>query len=380
MRVDVLDTLTLSALQPAQLAAYMRSHGWRDLRADGRAMTWQRFLGDEEFEALVPERRTADYVLRVRELVQTLEAVEQRSQLDLLVDLVSSSADVVRIRLDSGTDAAGSVELDDAVSLVEGTRELMLAAACAAVEPRAYFAGRRPTPAVEFIEGLRMGQTERGSYGLALFASVPPVHSTSDDLLFEVEEPFNRLATSGLWRSLRAAREATDSALRTGELDVFATVVSEGVSANLCLALSSMMSERGASSRDLSFQISWASARPVQLDDAPIQFTEPDLEVLGEAGKTLRARSTVDDFEVAGHVVHLHREKGDEEGTATVEAPIDGQFRRVRTDLAGDDFRIAIAAFDQRALLRCEGELARQGRGYVLRNPRRVTRTSIDDE
>ena len=45
-------------------------------------------------------------------------------------------------------------------------------------------------------------------------------------------------------------------------------------------------------------------------------------------------------------------------------------MRPVRVDLSADDYRVAALAHTERARLRCEGELVRDGRAWVLRTPR----------
>ena len=59
---------------------------------------------------------------------------------------------------------------------MERARDLVLAAACAAITKRAYFATRKPTKATDYLSRVRMGQTERGSYVLTIRSDGMPLH------------------------------------------------------------------------------------------------------------------------------------------------------------------------------------------------------------
>lgn len=93
MKVDVQDSQTLKSVEPPQLAAYLQAHGWHEARPFlDNATVWLLGNGSTgEYEILLPLKQTlGDYTARIREALQTLEAVEQRSQREILIDLLSS--------------------------------------------------------------------------------------------------------------------------------------------------------------------------------------------------------------------------------------------------------------------------------------------------
>src|SRR5215470_5109861 len=101
MKALVRDTETLQSLRPLELVQYLRANGWRQGRQiPDKASHWLS-KGDsgEEIEILLPLRMDfADYAARMAEVLQALEVVEGRSQLEILHDLNTINADVVRIR------------------------------------------------------------------------------------------------------------------------------------------------------------------------------------------------------------------------------------------------------------------------------------------
>lgn len=148
-----------------------------------------------------------EYARRMAEVVQTLEVAEARSLLDILHDIVATSADIVRIRLQHSLIESGAIPLEYGMKMIEQGRELLLAAACAAVQRRAYFGARKPQEAVDYLRGLRMGQTEQGSFVLRIQSPVTPLFQrplTPEDGE-EEEPPFDRRVTPG-WRRCTAIR------------------------------------------------------------------------------------------------------------------------------------------------------------------------------
>ena len=82
MKVDVRDAAALNALKPLEMAAYLRSKGWRkEADLDGKGSLWLQALPDGvEFDVTLPLKRDlADYVLRMGELLRALAAAERRS-------------------------------------------------------------------------------------------------------------------------------------------------------------------------------------------------------------------------------------------------------------------------------------------------------------
>jgi hypothetical protein len=79
-----------------------------------------------------------------------------------------------------------------------------------------------------------------------------------------------------------------------------------------------------------------------------------------------------EDFELEGAVVRLERAEGAVRGTVTVAGVVDGRLRNVRLELEPEAYAVAAEAHLSGRTVRCEGELAREGRAYVLRQPRRL--------
>lgn len=371
MRAAINDADTLKGLKPLEVVQYLRAKGWQQAGDLGsKATLW--VLGTDEL--VLPMRRDlGDFDLRMAEVLRTLAQVEGRSQLDILRDLQAASSDLIRIRAPADNAADGTIPIEAAVAFVERARDLMLAAACAAIDKRSYFATRKPAQATDYLDQVRMGQTERGSFVLTILSPVTPLLKPADTgLLFPLEppEPYERSVTRTLALSLSAVRAAADTAAAQGNLKPFADAVGQGVSANLCEALVGLAQVSPSAGLDVG--ISWSPNRAVA-PSTPARVTLPadTIPLIREAARLFRETGPVEDFELQGGVVGLFRPEGAAIGRVTVAGFIENHARKVLIELAEPDYSTAIRAHKEEAIVLCTGELVKDGRSFRLLNPRR---------
>lgn len=99
MIVTVRDPSILSNLDPMQLTAYLQLQGWlQESRIDNKESVWVISINDEEYDefsiTLPLNPKTRSYALRMADILETLERAEERSQLDILSDLVTNIPNV----------------------------------------------------------------------------------------------------------------------------------------------------------------------------------------------------------------------------------------------------------------------------------------------
>lgn len=373
MKVQIRDPEAFRGLNPQDIAAYLRTTGWKESETKpGHSSIWLKAVGKEEAEALLPlNTDIRDFLQRMGDVVNLLAAIENRSALEILADLQESGSDVIRLRLKQSDATDGTVALlDRGVPLIENAPVLMMAAACAAVEPRPQYASRKPDAATEFVRKLRLGQSERGSYVLKIISRVPPLLEPPPTLFGEVDEPFERKAVQTLARALQAVRNAADQSLGSNTFDHFQRVVKDGVSANLCDALVKMGGpiENGS---ELVISWTWARSRPVDEEAAggtSVTIPSDRLPVLAEAARHYKAATPPEAFELRGAVIGLRRDdkEGPPTGPVTIFGLVEGAQRKVQVTLNQDDHQKAIDAYNRGATVACSGELTKQGSQYVL--------------
>ena len=232
-----------------------------------------------------------------------------------------------------------------------------------------------------------MGQSERGSYIVTVLSRIPAdppqVQTTLPHPGFDTpppEVPFERRVTHTLATALVRLHRAATSVANGGDIDAFEASIEYGVSADLCESVA--LVRECASVAELGVSIGLALARPVK--DVPslagVVFPHHLIEVIADAGRVLRDREPVEDFELKGPVIQVTRPEETMHGKATMYGLVEGSQRKVVVELWGDDWRKATRAMEEREHLRlhCVGKLERAGRSFVLNNPRDVQ--LLDDE
>jgi hypothetical protein len=87
----------------------------------------------------------------------------------------------------------------------------------------------------------------------------------------------------------------------------------------------------------------------------------------------MRERAPVPDFDLEGAVVKLERAEGAAVGKVTVARYGEEGPRRVTIELPEPMYHTAVQAHDLGKTLRLFGTLIKEGRGFVLQQPRDVT-------
>jgi hypothetical protein len=371
LKVAIQDSSTLRTLKPLELAAYLRANGWRkeaDLFGKGSLWLFQN-PHEQEFDITLPARsEMADYALRMSEVLSTLALVEGRSQLEILCDIQTTTADLVRVRAPNQSAENGTLPFNQAVSFVEYSRDMLLAAACAAIDKRPFFAKRKAQQAMDYLGHVRMGQTERGSFVLTILSPVPPELRPMQETLLP-EDPYERLVMITLMNALDALYRAAQDAAVGGDMASFQSAVFKGVSANLCEAVVGLSA---VSPKDgLDIQVSWSRTRAVGAETpSRVILGNDTIPIIAEAARQFREITPLEDVEIEGFVTRLDRGRETTEGDVTIEASIEGKLRRVTLRLGQEAYSQAIQAHDGRLPVRCTGELEKEGRSYRLVDPR----------
>ncbi len=373
----------LSAVGQLDLVSYLLAKGWRKSGVfREKADIWS-YKNDGE--VLVPRSRSyADYTHRIAECLATCAEIEGSHETLVWRDIVSSGHDLVRVRAIDPNYDKGTMPIDEGVALVERTRDILLAAACAAHENRPVFLTRKPTPAIDYMKRVQLGQTEVGSYVVLLHSPVPPALQHSlPGLDGQVdEEPFERSVTRTLVEALSAMKTAAYEAAATREFEPFERSLEFGVSANLCESVIELHKTSRAHAFEV--EVGWAAALPPggRIAEIPskIRLENDIVDALQTASDVFRKKRPERGIEVAGFVVKLERDDGELLGDITVFGSVGALpgTRKVRIrNLPTDIYDRALEAHRTGVPIRALGELRREGRGYALHG---VGDIVIDDD
>ena len=378
MTTMLFEESSLRLISPAALSGYVRSLSWVKDRPYRDVSDV--YVGEGLPEIIVPRtQRIADYAFVMRRLIESFSVVTEVDPQVVYHDLVNADRDVIRVRVPNVDD--DSLVVDQGIGLVNGARDLLLAAACSFADRRPVFRVGSNQAAMDYLRRVRLGHTERGSFAVTLLPPVvPPAveaprgEQEGDHIPMAVEEPLERRMTGHFSGTLAATRKAAEDTA-AGSAEAFAEALASGVSANFCDAMVALIGPF----QKLDVSVSWALTRPLVAGRSEFSFFQDDSPVLRAASDSFRARGPKHDVRIFGKVGRLARDDGEEDGRITMRASVDGQVQSVNAVLDWMDYEMAIITHRGGVVLGLEGDLERVGQRWHLRNPRVVDVISLDD-
>ena len=365
MKVSIQDKKALLAVSPAALSAYARTAGWT--KGDTYGEHSDVFTGEGLPEIILP--RTAhlgDYARVVAMVIEIFAKVADVDELALYQDLAMADRDAVRVRAVDG-DNSGSVAVSDGIDLLSGAHDMILAAACSLQGPQPLYRAGANREARAYLNRVRLGQTEQGSFAITLLSPVisPPIQQPLFSASEYGDDPIERQVTRRLADSLAATREATEKTVG-GDTGAFSEAVARGVSANLCEALVKLIEPFST----LDISLVWALTHPMSTARNVVRFASHDAPILRAAARSFRDREPRPDICLFGVVQRLKRGEMDTEGTVALWTSIDEQNQAVVAVLKQSDYERAIQAHETKSPLVMVGDLERTGQRWRLLNPR----------
>jgi hypothetical protein len=375
---------------------YATQAGWKPVSGVNRPVIVLNHPSDDLTQIQIPTAGSdKEIVYLMREAVERLAAAEHRSSREILFDLAVPTADKLRFRVQSREAEGGSLPLEEGLGLWTGGRDSILAAACSAYQPQAYFPRQSFSVAQNFLRRCRMAPSEPGSYVATIIAPVPPELTPS--LLPEPEaeteanpvneligEPYERRVTLLLMLGLQTIQ----AAIERGDTGFLLHETSRGVSANLCEALATMSPSDTQATLHISTSWSPSRSRVPKAIKPRISFAQSEFMIIREVGRTLRASMEPRRERVEGPIISLHAEPAslfeDFKGKVFIRTLINGKSARVRVELNEPDYVAACDAHRDRCRVAVSGILQREAEAkqYDLLHPQRfeVLDTDMDSE
>jgi len=218
--------------------------------------------------------------------------------------------------------------------------------------------------ASDYMQRVRLGQTEHGSFVVTLLAPVPPLLQIPLDPAWTPldDEPFDRRVTRRLMDALDACRAALELA-NTGEgMSGLERAVKVGVSANLCEAVAQLVEYADG----IEVALTWARTRPGPEAYRRVGFSRADAEVLKEAARIFRSQRSRRDLELFGTVYQLKRDQDEAAGLVTLKALVDNRIQSVRAMLDQASYSLAVRAHDRKLPVIVRGNLECVGQRWQL--------------
>ena len=132
---------SLAKISPEAMYAYLHVQGWEKVEPYGEKADFFT-LGRDGPSLLVPASVTlSDYTVRLRQILDTLSEMEERSSLEILRDLSLADFDRVRVGNAEARDD-DLISFDEGLGVMQESRSLLRASAYSAISPRPVFLTR----------------------------------------------------------------------------------------------------------------------------------------------------------------------------------------------------------------------------------------------
>ena len=351
---------SLMGISPAALAAFAISVGWEKVGVYRRFSDV--YAADGMPEIVVPRSTVIDdYSLVVSDLIKIFAVQCGREDSAVFLDLTLADRDVIRVGGSEGW--SDGLPVSALVSLLNGSRDMVLAAACSLDRPRPVYRAGSNKAANDYLGQLTFSRGELGRSALALVSPrLPPFQdSLLPGFVPGMAPGMARQVTGRLWESLTATREAAEQ-VSMGEVGGLDGRVAEGVSANLCEAIARMLDELAA----FQVSVSFALTRPADAGSVEIGFDDSYSEVLRSAASELRAGAPVYDAHLVGFVHRLSRGLSENLGEVGLNAMVERRVYSVTAFLDERDYMQAIEAHKTKSLVSIVGDLERVGGRWRL--------------
>ena len=368
-----LDTSPLAKVSAAQVAAWLRSLGWRQRENVPRAdvLVFEGYEDDHgrALSTFIPADSAApEFPEQLARVLRLVAAVTRRPADELAAELTHPQADIDRIELRVVSAFAwyDSIPLDYAAAMVGALRDLVVAAACVEKDPKPAYA-RATKAAVEHAQACRFGQTRRGSFIATVDCPVAPVIA---DPALPFEVPFERRVTERIVRGVAQVGRAVASRDATP----LASAWREGLNANMCEALLRL---RGPGEVPLELSARWSPrvAAPADLG-APVRLDRSSFEYVSATARALQPSVVPETRAFTGRVVGLadtrasDDDEDDDDGERVVTLRFDangrGRDQTARLHLDEPDYRAACDAHRDGRPVTLRGHLERRGKRWWI--------------
>ena len=362
----------LSGITSASIEKYLLFTGWvrDDEFRNPRMWVFKNEL-DPEFTIAVPaSEKATDFYPCVYSLIQTLSAVNEKSEQEIIDSLKSAYTDRLQFRIITEESKDGKIPLDYAARCLEGLKDLVLYAACAEenakpVCAKAYNSAKRS------LEKFQFGQTQIGSFIINVDVQVADEESEQFyliDVASPHEEPPEHKIIKRIGTAITQIDNVTNRRIRVADLveDAF----QDGITANMCDALAKLKPEK---TDDITIETSvyYAEALTHAIEPPKIYTLDnAHFSYIDEISKRYKDCTLVEDVTLEGTIKMLSKTSssdGDEnENTVRFLTKIDGHLRSITLHLSPRHHTLACNAYRDDKEVRISGTIDKSGKYWFF--------------
>ncbi|MCW7471780.1 hypothetical protein [Leptospira kanakyensis] len=348
-----IDKNIFNQLSIEKIALYLSSNKWERVNSiESKAEIWRPLNPEDDNEIILPLSNTfKDYPERIEDLLNNLSKYFKKSIQSIINGINEIIFDQLKIQISADDIQNGTIPVNEGIDLFLNAKNMLIFSSLSTLEKKKVYSNNRPENILEFLNEVRLGQTEHGSYIINIYI---PIKMKPD--LPEIEDSsFARKVIKTLSNSLSALKESSIEFQNSSDLAIFDSAVEKGLSSNLCDAIVDLSGNK--KERNVTIEIKISSNTFQEENISRIQFGKTDIAIAEKASIYYRQDVVFEKYKVKGYVIKLIRETSNADGQITLQGFAEGQTRNIRVQLNREQYDIAIKAHESRSILVCIGDL-----------------------
>lgn len=357
-----------SSIDPEKLFEFLKHRQW-DFKNNVKDKFSIWVKGDKKL--YIPlDKNAFDYKLRINEVFQDLSNIEKLALEEISNNTSIKTYDTIRIQVDAPGFIEGSISLKKAANLYSGGKALLIASANAAHSKKPSYSGKSISEVEDYINTVRVGQSEIGSYVAKFLSPLPPDVEQLPGIA--QREVFERSVTETLVKSIKAMNECVARFENTDNKKVFNEFVEQGLSSNLCEA--AILLCESSSRENVNIDITWSPiVEPKTI--CSVSLEKSSITTLITAANYLRNLEEPDEYNFEGYVSELMKDevKTFDKGLMKFWAKYKGSYRIILIALTKNMHELATIAYKDSLKIKITGKVTRRGRRLYIPSPESFT-------
>ncbi len=375
----------LYGITPNSVEKYLLYSGWvRDLEYSNKQLMVFHKSGDEARIAVPSSATNKDYYDRIYDLIQTLCVFSDYTEDEIIISLKNVFVDRLQFRIVAEKSKEGRIPLEYASKCVEGLKDLVLYAACAEKNPCPVCL-RSLSVAKDSLESFEFEQTARGSFIFNIAAKVAEENFeqlTIPGIEIPIDEPIEHKIVKRIVKAIAQVSDVVQKKIKISEL--VETAFQDGITANMCDALSMLRPESGEFK--LETTVYYADALTKKLNEPIVNtFDFIHFACIKEISDKYKENSQIEEITVNGTIRKLQKNNPAEEefeNSVYLVTKINNHNRTIRLTLSPKDHATACDAYRDDQVVEVSGILDKSSKNWFFSEVdsfRVVDREIVDD-
>lgn len=334
---------------------YLQSQHWRLLKDNGIVSIWGAPNNETSIRLpnpVTPSEDEAEFTeIALSKLASYLNSSEELILQSILDATLPAKLGKISFRIIADDVDNGQISFHDGVELFITTKRFIENFAKTAWKKSATLSTHKPELVANFINNVKLGQTEHGSYTINVYYPIEQLSMEED--LFQTRKSFsetvNQNISSGLSALSSYLTKQPDAPQNAGDF------IQKGISIDLCDTLVRFSGKE--EHRDLEITL-----HSVEMENPRQIFRLQNMqikEIRHIANQLNKDEHFFDKYVVKGKVIARHSLSGniEEGGRITVKMEIYGKLRSIQIDLNPEEYKLANKATNDGNLLELIGKL-----------------------